>query len=78
VSRADRVKTVHIGHAGAIHIETELGIINIYLGLTDVHGRRVEAVQMIPNALPGELAVTVENGRFVEAVSPDRFSEVAK
>jgi hypothetical protein len=32
-----------------IHIETELGILNIRLGLHDVDGRKVESFQFIPD-----------------------------
>ena len=49
-----------------IHVETPLGIVNIYVGLRDAEGRRVERVEMIPNRYAGEPKVTVDGGRFVE------------
>jgi hypothetical protein len=49
-----------------IHVETPLGIVNINIGLTDIHGRRVENVQMRPNVYAGEPRVTVVGNRFVE------------
>lgn len=32
-----------------IHIETDLGIVNIYLGLHNTFGQRVESVEVIPD-----------------------------
>lgn len=51
---------------GTLHVETPLGIVNILVGLSDVKGRSVEAVQMIPNNYAGERAVVVSKGRFVQ------------
>lgn len=42
-----------------LHVETPLGIVNIYLGLTDIKGRRVERVDMLPNNYSGERKVVV-------------------
>ena len=60
------MKTVRIGRASIIHIETTLGIVNIYVGLTDAKGRRVETVEMRPNQYAGEPEVIVDGGRFIE------------
>jgi hypothetical protein len=38
-----------VDHPNCLHIETELGIINIYVGLTDAKGRKVEAVEILPD-----------------------------
>lgn len=66
--RAKDMKTVTPGRARIVHVETTLGIVNIYVGLRDAHGRRVERVEMIPNRYAGEPLVTVEDGaRFVES-----------
>lgn len=59
-------RTITARASELIHIETPLGIVNIYTGLTDTAGRRVESVQMIPNNYAGEPAVRVRGGRFVE------------
>lgn len=60
------MKTVRPGRARIIHVETELGIVNIYVGLTDAGGRKVETVEMIPNQYAGETEVLVIGRRFVE------------
>jgi len=39
---------------GCLHIETPLGIVNITVGLSDMKGRRVDAVVVIPTAGAGE------------------------
>ena len=52
-----------------LHIETDLGIINIRVGLTDTNGQRVESVEIIPNGYAGEPPVTVDgykNTRLIE------------
>ena len=52
-----------------LHVETELGIVNIHLGLRDRYGRRVEAVAMLPNCYAGESRVVARrDGRFVECL----------
>ena len=33
-----------------LHIETELGIINITIGLYDTKGRRVESIEVLPSS----------------------------
>lgn len=42
-----------------LHVETPLGIVNIWVGLTDIKGRRVERVDMLPNNYSGERKVVV-------------------
>jgi hypothetical protein len=51
-----------------IHVETELGIVDVYLRLHDASGRRVERVEIIPNGYAGEPCVTLEGGssRLIE------------
>ena len=49
-----------------IHVETELGIVNIYLGFHDKRGRKVEVISMNVNKLAGERKVIVSKGRFIQ------------
>jgi len=49
-----------------VHIETELGIVNIHLKLTDLLGRKVEAVELIPDRFTGNLPVRLVGRRFVQ------------
>ena len=49
-----------------IHVETELGIVNIYLKLTDRYGRKVEAIGLRPDCLAGKQKVKVIGHRFVQ------------
>lgn len=49
-----------------IHVETKLGIVNIYLGLTDSKGREVESVGFRPNCYAGERKVVLRGSRFVQ------------
>lgn len=44
-----------------LHIETPLGIVNIYVGLTDIQGRRTERVEYIPNNYAGEPKINLLN-----------------
>jgi hypothetical protein len=61
------IQTVHPRRgARVVHVETELGIVNIHVGLTDREGRRVESVMMNPNRYAGEKKVVVRGFRFVE------------
>ena len=55
-----------------IHVETPLGIVNIHIGLTDRHGRRVENIQMRPNEYAGEPRVKRIGNRFVELTGKRR------
>jgi hypothetical protein len=57
----ERIKRVNVGRARIVHVETELGIVNIYVGLTDRLGREVETVEMIPDQ-----GVRVVDRRFVK------------
>ena len=52
-----------------LHIETDLGIINIRVGLTDTDGHRVESVEIIVNKYAGEPEVFLDghtNTRLIE------------
>ncbi len=61
------IKRVIPGRSRIVHVETELGIVNVYVGLTDSEGHRVERVEMIPNQYAGEPVVHVmDHCRFVE------------
>jgi len=63
------MKTVRL-KKGMLHVETPLGIVNIMVGLVDSLGRRVNAVQIIPDAdEPGKKKVKRRgwyNTRLVE------------
>ncbi len=57
---------------GMLHVETPLGIVNILVGLSDHKGRRVDAVQVIPNHYAGERKVVRRgygNTRLVELLT---------
>jgi hypothetical protein len=43
-----------------IHVETELGIVNIYLGLHDSEGRKVESIEILADDYAGEPKVTLD------------------
>jgi hypothetical protein len=52
-----------------LHIETDLGIINIRVGLTDTEDRRVESIEIIRNNYAGEPKVILDgytNSRLIE------------
>lgn len=67
MARDNMQTVVPKGGKTLIHVETPLGIVNIYLGLRDRLGRRVESVSMLPNGCCGEPRVAVvRNRRFVE------------
>lgn len=55
-----RMKHVSQGRADVIHVETDLGIVNIYVGLRDTEGRRVERIEYRPNEYAGEPVVVME------------------
>jgi hypothetical protein len=59
------MKTI-VHNKGLLHVETPLGIVNIYVGLHDSNGRRVENVQFRPNDYAGENKVVLRGTRFVE------------
>ena len=60
-----RMKRVTSGRAECIHVETPLGIVNIYVGLRDNKGRRVERISVQPNQYAGEPKVIYRGGRLV-------------
>jgi hypothetical protein len=60
------IKTVRPGRARCVHVETELGIVNVWVGLHDSNGRRVERVEVIPNRYAGERVVLRRDDRLVE------------
>lgn len=63
----DGIQHVHRRRgAEIIHVETELGIVNIRLGLRDRLGRKVEAVTMRPDEFSGEPKVALRRNRFVQ------------
>lgn len=68
--RTQRVK-VRKG-VDVVHIETDLGIVNIHLGLADDSGHAVESVSMIPDSYAGERRVTVQGGRFVRETDDEK------
>lgn len=43
-----------------LHIETDLGIVNIRVGLDDSEGHPVESIEVIPDNYAGETPVTVD------------------
>jgi hypothetical protein len=45
-----------------MHVETELGIVNIYLGLHNIAGQKVESVEIIPDKT--EHKVLVEDKEY--------------
>ena len=50
-----------------LHIETELGIVNITVGLYDTKGRRVESIEVLPSS--GEKKIirrSYANTRLIE------------
>ena len=52
--------------ARVVHVETPLGVVNIYLDLRDRYGRRVENVQVSGNNYAGEPRVVRRGSRLVE------------
>lgn len=66
------MKTQNVRAGQSLHVETPLGIVNIRAGLRDSEGRRVDSVEIIPNAYAGEPAVTLDgygNSRLIEAAA---------
>lgn len=62
-----KMKTVRLTKkVRVLHVETPLGIINIWNGLTDRHGRQVNTVEMLPNNFAGEPKVVVRGLRLVQ------------
>ena len=59
------MKTI-VHSKGILHVETPLGIVNIYVGLEDHSGRPVDAVEMIPDRMLHDCRVVAKVGqRFV-------------
>jgi len=53
-----------------VHVETELGVVNILLGCRDAHGREFERVLIRPDQYAGERKVVLRNdGRMVRLKS---------
>ena len=50
-------------HANCLHIETSLGIVNIYTGLHDTEGRKVESVEIMPDKV--DHTVKVEDSDYL-------------
>lgn len=52
-----------------LHVETDLGIVNIRVGLHDANGRRVTSVEIIPDVEAGGSTVELDgysNNRLTE------------
>lgn len=49
-----------------LHIETQLGIVNVYVGLHDLKGRRIESVEIIPDTKEkgAPVGATVEGKKY--------------
>ena len=47
------MKTVNLKN-GILHVETPNGIVNIRVGLTDMKGRSVDSIEVIPDRFAGE------------------------
>lgn len=48
------MRAIRPGRATCLHIETELGIVNVFVKLRDHDGRKVECVEIIPSEIIGE------------------------
>lgn len=60
------MKRVVLKRGQRLHVETPLGIVNIYTGLTDRLGREVENVSMSEDRMVGEPKVVRRGCRFVK------------
>ena len=47
---------------GYLHIETDHAVINVYVGLQDYEGRRVETISIAPSQYAGEPKFMVVDG----------------
>ena len=68
MSNSESFKSIVLNH-GKLHIETPLGIVNIRVGLTDMYGRSVDSIELIPDMEQGTRRVKrtgVGNTRFIE------------
>ncbi len=63
----DRMKRVSHKN-GLLHIETPHGIVNIRVGLTDVRGRPVESIEIVPDGYVGERRVARRGPGIVRLV----------
>ena len=63
----DGMQRVHVSKkTRVVHVETELGIVNIWVGLNDRFGRRVNTIEIIGNRCRGDLIVKVLGNRLIE------------
>lgn len=60
---------------GLLHVETPLGIVNIYVGMNDYKGRRVESIELCPDQYLGENKVVLRGSRFIELKTKCRGHE---
>ena len=56
-----------------IHVETALGIVNIWLGLMASQGQRVERVEILPNDYAGEPKVTLDGSCATRMIEQSQF-----
>lgn len=71
-------KLKRISHKkGTLHVETHLGIINITVGLTDVHGQSVEAIEVLPDDFAGEPKVTLDGASHTRLIQLKDHEETA-
>jgi len=65
-----RISHTNKSKSHLLHIETDLGVINIRVGLEDVYGQRVESIELIPNDTCEDPKVVTDNEirnvRFIE------------
>ncbi len=70
-------KNVTLRAGQVLHVETPLGIVNIYAGLSDADGRSVDTVELIPTGaprIPSNPIVIVDGGRFVQLLAGESVS----
>jgi len=52
-----------------LHIETDFGIVNIRIGLTDMQGRNVTSIEILPDNYAGEPKIILSgssNNRLIQ------------
>ena len=69
----NKTKRIELNPGEKAHIETPLGIVNISTGLSDIKGRQVDSIQIIPDKHIGEKAIMrkpnrAANVRLVKAL----------
>lgn len=73
---------VHVRKSTRIlHVETELGIVNIHIGLHDDDGHDVESVELLPDDYSGEPQVRVDGharARFVRETPDEKLARERK